>query len=49
MKVITSEIKLHDADRLANSLLQVADKLFKNPEIQAEFEQWQRERQQKGA
>jgi len=49
MKVVTNEIKIHDADRLANSLLQVTERLFKNPEIQAEFEQWQRERQQKGA
>lgn len=49
MKITIKDIRAHDADRLANSLLQVTERLFKNPEIQAEFEQWQRERQQKGA
>ena len=49
MKVITTSIKQHDADRLAVSLLKTADRLFQNPAIQAEFKQWQQERQKKGA
>lgn len=49
MTINTDEIKRHEADSLANSLLKAAEKLFNNPQIQAEFEQWQRERQQKGA
>lgn len=49
MNIKTNEIKIHDVDRLANSLLRVADKLFQNPKIQSEFEKWQQERQQKGA
>ena len=49
MKITIKEIRVHDADRLANSLLRVADKLFQNPEVQSEFEKWQQERQQKGA
>lgn len=49
MNIITEEIKKHEADQIANSLLRAAEKFFKNPEIQAEFEKWQRERQKKGA
>ena len=49
MNITTEEIKIHDADRLAESLIKTADRLFKNPAIQAEFEQWQQERQKKGA
>ena len=47
MEFITRNIKQHDADRLANSILRVADKMFQNPEIQAEFKQCQEKRQQK--
>lgn len=49
MKIIIKRIENHDADRLAESLLKTADRLFQNPEIQAEFKQWQQERQKKGA
>ena len=49
MKVNTKEIKEHEADMLARSFLKVADRLFQNPEIQAEFKKWQQERQKKGA
>lgn len=49
MKINIQEIKHHDADRLANSLLRSAEKMFNDPRVQAEFEQWQRERQKKGA
>lgn len=49
MKINTNEIKQHEADRLANSLLKAAETLFNNPQIQAEFEQWQRRQEQKGA
>lgn len=49
MNIITEEIKKHEADQLANSLLRAAEKFFKNPEIQAEFEKWQQERQKKEA
>lgn len=49
MKINTNKITTVDADRLANSLLRVADKMFQNPEIQAEFKKWQQERQKKGA
>lgn len=40
------EIPKHDADRLASSLLRTAERLFEDPRIQAEFEAWQRKRQQ---
>ena len=49
MNITTEKIKIHDADRLAASLLKTADRLFQNPAIQAEFKQWQQERQKKGA
>lgn len=49
MKIIIKNIKQHDADRLAASLLKIADRLFQNPAIQAEFKQWQQEKQRKGA
>lgn len=49
MKIIVKQIKTHDADRLAESLLKTADRLFQNSEIQAEFKKWQQERQKKGA
>lgn len=40
------EIPKHDADRLASSLLRTAERLFEDPRVQAEFEAWQRKRQQ---
>ena len=40
------EIPKHDTDRLASSLLRTAERLFEDPRIQAEFEAWQRKRQQ---
>lgn len=49
MNIDTKEIKPHEADRLANSLLRAAERLFEDPRVQAEFEEWQRRRQQKGA
>lgn len=49
MIINIKKIKNHDADRLAESLLKTADRLFQNPEIQAEFEKWQQEQQKKGA
>lgn len=47
IKICIDEITTVDADRLANSLLRNADKMFKNPEVQAEFEKWQQKRQKK--
>lgn len=41
MKIQTEKIKSHDADRLANSLLMAAAKMFEDPKIQAEFKAWQ--------
>ena len=49
IKICIDEITTVDADRLANSLLRNADKMFKNPKVQAEFEKWQQKRQKKGA
>lgn len=49
MKIKIQQIENHDADRLAESLLKTADRLFQNPAIQAEFKKWQQERQRKGA
>lgn len=49
IKICIDEITTVDADRLANSLLRNADKMFKNPEVQAEFEKWQQKRQKKRA
>lgn len=49
MKIETSKIKAHDADRIANSLLAIAAKAFEKPQVQAEFEAWKAKRQQKGA
>lgn len=49
MNINTEEIKVHEADQLANSLLRAADKFFQDPKIRAEFEKWQQERQKKGA
>lgn len=49
IKICIDEITTVDADRLANSLLRNADKMFQNPEVQAEFEKWQQKRQKKGA
>lgn len=49
MNIITEEIKKHEADQLANSLLRAADKFFQDPKILAEFEKWKQERQEKGA
>lgn len=49
MNIITEEIKKHEADQMANSLLRAAEKLFQTPAIQAEFEKWKLERQEKGA
>ena len=37
MKILTNEIKTHEADRLANSLLRAAERLFEDPRIQADF------------
>lgn len=47
IKICIDEITTVDADRLANSLLRNADKMFQNPEVQAEFEKWQQKRQKK--
>lgn len=49
IKICIDEITTVDADRLANSLLRNADKMFQNPEVQAEFEKWQQKRQKKEA
>ena len=45
MKIQTNNIKITDADRVANSLLTAAAKAFENPNIQAEFEEWLKRRQ----
>ena len=47
IKINTKEIPKHEVDRLASSLLRTAERLFEDPRIQAEFEAWQRKRQQK--
>ena len=52
IKINTKEIPKHEADRLANSLLRAAERLFEDPRVQAEFEEWQRrrrEQERKGA
>ncbi len=49
IKICIDEITTVDADRLANSLLRNADKMFQNPEVQAEFKKWQQKRQKKRA
>ena len=38
-------IKMHDVDRLAHSLLAAATKAFEDPRIQEEFEEWLKRRE----
>lgn len=40
MEIQLQQIKQHEADRLARSLLESAARAFENPELQAEFEAW---------
>lgn len=47
MQIMTDQIKAHEADHLATSLLRSTEKLFQDPKIQAEFEKWKQERQER--
>lgn len=44
MKFDVSKIPKHDADRIARSFLAFAAKAFEDPQIQAEFAEWQAKR-----
>ena len=49
MKINMDQMPKHELDRLANSFLRLAEKMFEDPKVQKEFAEWQAARRNQEA